>query len=200
MKKRLRAKLLKKRDSIPPEQKVLKEAEIEKRLFALDAFKKAKSLLLYVSFRSEVDTTGYLNDVIKLGKKLILPAVDSRHKELKLYEVRDTSELVPGYMGIPEPGVRENRRATLKEIDLVIIPGTGFDVKGNRLGYGGGYYDRLLSFESRQLANADHHIMTIALAFEEQIGEKIPAEPHDIKVDIIITDKRLIYCNYPGAK
>lgn len=194
MKKRLRAELLKKRDFIPPEQKVLKEAEIKKSLFALDAFKKANSLLLYVSFRSEADTTGYLDDVIKLGKKLILPVVDSRHRELKLYEIRDTSELVPGYMGIYEPGVGEDRRADLKDIDLVIIPGVGFDIKGNRLGYGGGCYDRLLSFESGRLAKADHHIMTIALAFEEQISEEIPTESHDIKVDIIITDKRLIHC------
>lgn len=193
MKKRLREKLLKRRDAIPPAQKALKEAAIEKSLFALDVFKNAKSLLLYVSFRSEVDTTRYLDDLLKMGKKLILPVVDARHNVLKLYEVKDTSELAAGYMGIPEPGIRENRRVTIKEIDLVIIPGTGFDLSGNRLGYGGGYYDRLLSFESKQLAQIEH-IPTIALAFEEQTGEKIPAEPHDITVDMIITDKRVIHC------
>ncbi len=96
-------------------------------------------------------------------------------------------------MGIPEPDVRENRRVTIKDIDLVVIPGTGFDIQGNRLGYGGGYYDRLLGYESKQLAEVEH-IPTVALAFEEQIGEEIPAEPHDIQVDMIITDKRLIRC------
>lgn len=195
MKKRLREKLLRRRNTIPSALKVRKEASIEKRLFDLDEFKKAKSVLLYVSFRSEVDTTRYLQDIIKLGKKLILPVVDSRHKVLKLYEVKDTSELEPGYMGIPEPGIKESRRCALKDIDLVVIPGTGFDLKGNRLGYGGGYYDRLLSYESKQLARVENHIPTIALAFEEQIGEEIPAEPHDIKVDMIITDKRLISCS-----
>jgi 5-formyltetrahydrofolate cyclo-ligase len=194
LKKRIRSKLLKKRDSIPEDQKISKEAAIEKRLFDLDVFTQAMSLLMYVSFRSEVDTTRYLQDVIKLGKRLLLPVVDTRHKALKLYELKDVSELTPGYMGIPEPLVRESRRATLKDVDLVIIPGTGFDMHGNRLGYGGGYYDRLLGYESRQLAQIDLHIMTIALAFEEQIGEKIPAEPHDIKVDMIVTDKRLIRC------
>ena len=103
MKKRLREKLLKKRDSIPPDQKALKESEIEKRLFALDIFKKSKSILMYVSFRSEVDTRKYLDDILKTGKKLILPLVDTKHHLLKLYEIKDTSELVPGYMGIPEP-------------------------------------------------------------------------------------------------
>jgi len=194
LKKRLREKLLKRRDSIPPELKAQKEAAIEKRLFTLDAFKKSKSILMYVSFRSEVDTRKYLDDMLRSGKRLILPVVDSRHNVLKLYDVKDTSELAPGYMGIPEPNIRENRRVTIKDIDLVVIPGTGFDAKGNRLGYGGGYYDRLLSYESKQLAEIEH-IPTIALAFEEQIGEDIPAEPHDITVDMIITDERLIDCN-----
>lgn len=194
MKKRLREKLLKKRDSIPPQQKALKESEIEKKLFDLDVFKKSKSILMYVSFRSEVDTRKYLDDLLKMNKRLILPLVDARHHLLKLYEVKDTSELAPGYMGIPEPDIRENRRVTIKDIELVIIPGTGFDLKGNRLGYGGGYYDRLLSYESKQLAEVDH-IPTVALAFEEQIGDEIPAEPHDIQVDIIITDMRLIRCD-----
>ncbi len=194
MKNKIRAKLLKKRDMIPPDQKALKERAIEKGLCSLDVFRKAKSILLYVSFRSEVDTTRYLNDVLRLGKKLILPVVDPENKLLKLYEIKDTSELKPGYMGIPEPPVREDRRAALKDIDLVIIPGTGFDTKGTRLGYGGGYYDRLLGYESRDPAMGGKHIVTIAIAFEEQIGEAIPAEPHDIKVDIIVTDKRLIIC------
>lgn len=194
MKNKIRKTLLKQRDAITPEQKVLKESAIEERLLCLDAFKQAKSILMYVSFRSEVDTRSYLNDVIKLHKKLVLPTVDSKHGKLNLYEVRDISELEPGYMGILEPRERAGMSVSLKDIDLVIIPGTGFDRDGNRLGYGGGYYDRLLSYESKQLSRANKHITTIALAFEEQIGEDIPAETHDIKVDMIVTDHRLIKC------
>ena len=194
MKNKIRKDLLKQRDAITPEQKILKESAIEERLFCLDAFKQATSILLYVSFRSEVDTRRYLDDVIKLNKKLVLPAVDSKHKKLNLYEVRDISELEPGYMGILEPRAIDGMSVTLKDIDLVIIPGTGFDRNGNRLGYGGGYYDKLLSYESKQLSGVDKHITTIALAFEEQVGDDIPAEPHDINVDMIVTDKRLIKC------
>jgi len=193
LKKRLREKLLNRRDAIPPDLKSAKESAIEDRLFSLDVFKKARSILIYVSFRSEVDTRNYLNDIIQLGKKLVLPLVDTRHKVLKLYEINSPDELKPGYMGILEPGVLRYRRCSLKDIDLVIIPGTGFDPKGNRLGYGGGYYDKLLSMEARELAEIDH-ITTVALAFEEQIGEEIPSEPHDIKVDMIVTDERLIQC------
>ena len=194
MKKKLRKLFIKKRDAIHPEQKRLKEAAIEKRLFALKEFRKAGSILFYVSFRSEVNTMNCLEDAITLGKRLILPHVDTKHRRLRLFQVEDISELAPGYMGIPEPKIRREREVSLGDIELVIIPGTGFDIKGSRLGYGGGYYDRLLSYESKQLAKADHHIMTVALAFEEQIGEKIPAELHDIQVDMIVTDKRVIRC------
>lgn len=193
MKKRLREKLLKRRDAIPPELKSSKESAIKDRLFSQDIFKEARSILLYVSFRSEVDTRKYLHDIIQLGKKLVLPLVDTRHKVLKLYGIKSPDELKPGYMGILEPGILRYRRCSLRDIDLVIIPGTGFDPNGNRLGYGGGYYDKLLSMEARELAEIDH-ITTVALAFEEQIGEEIPSEPHDIKVDMIITDERIIEC------
>lgn len=193
MKKRLREKILTIRDAIPPDLKASKEESIEKRLFALEVFNQAKSILMYVSFRSEVDTTGFLQDILDMGKTLVVPAVDTRRKLLKLYKINNLPELVPGYMGIPEPAVSEDRRANLKDIDLVVIPGAGFDIKGNRLGYGGGYYDRLLSYEARQPANVEH-IPTVALAFEEQIEEEIPAEPHDIKIDMIVTDERVIQC------
>jgi len=203
LKKRIRAELLRKRDSIPPELKAQKEAAIRQRLFTLEEFRKSVNIMMYVSFRSEVDTNRYLQDVITLGKKLILPSVDSKNRSLELYEVRNVSELMPGYMGILEPGIKENGRVELNSIDLIIIPGAGFDLKGNRLGYGGGYYDRLLSgIGSRGSVVGEEPIpnpqsqtpLFLALAFEEQIVEEVPSEPHDVKMDMIITDKRLIRC------
>ena len=187
MKKDIRTEVLRRRDSIPPEQKAGKDDVIKTRLFNLEEFIDAKSVLMYISFRTEVDTIGQLEGIFCLGKKLLVPLVDSRQKTLTLYEIRETSELVPGYMGILEPKAAEDRKVELKDIDIIVVPGTGFDIKGNRLGYGGGYYDRLL-------ANTKNHIPTIALAFEEQIVDDIPAESHDMKVDIIVTDERVIRC------
>jgi 5-formyltetrahydrofolate cyclo-ligase len=194
MKRRLRKNFISRRDAIPPHIRRTKEAAIENRLFSLKEFNDASNILCYVSFRSEVSTQNILEDIITTGKNLILPRVDTRHRRLRLFFVEDLSELREGYMGIPEPPLRKSHEAFLANVDLVIIPGTGFDTNGARLGYGGGYYDRLLSYESKQLAGIDRHIMTVALAFEEQIGRNIPAEPHDIKVDIIITDRRKIRC------
>lgn len=187
MKNELRSELLRKRDLIPSSKRFQKETAIKRNLFGLEIFKNAKSILMYVSFRSEVDTISHLDDILKLGKKLIVPLVDSNNKSLTLYEIRSDAELAPGYMGIPEPAVGKERIVTLKEIDLVVIPGTGFDPEGNRLGYGGGYYDRLL-------AGTEKHIPTIALSFEEQMTDVIPAESHDIKMDTIITAERIIHC------
>lgn len=194
MKKSLRDILLAKRDSITKNKKKLKDEAIRKRLFASDYFKKAKTLLFYASFRSEVDTIKAIQNALKHKKRVALPVVDINHKSLKLYEVNDISELSTGYMGIPEPVAARARNIKLNEIDIEIIPGIGFDVKGNRIGYGSGYYDKLLSHKSKRLSKSKGHITTIALAFEEQIVEKVPSEPHDIRVDVIVTDKRLIHC------
>lgn len=187
MKKNLRNKLLKKRDGIKPEEKKLKEAAIRKRLFAMVDFKVAKNILFYASFRSEVDTMASLKRTFKQRKKVAFPRVDEKKRKLILYRIKNVSELVSGYMGIPEPGITRGRKVNLKDIDVVIVPGAGFDVRGNRLGYGFGYYDKLLSKSKR-------HITTIALAFEEQIVPEVPNEKHDIEVDKIVTDKRIINC------
>ncbi|NCO84597.1 MAG: 5-formyltetrahydrofolate cyclo-ligase, partial [Nitrospirae bacterium] len=92
-----------------------------------------------------------------------------------------------GYMGILEPSASKERLTGLDDMDLIIIPGAAFDASGNRLGYGAGFYDRLLTGMKKI-------IPVIAPAYEEQIVEKIPSEPHDVKVSKIVTDKRVIEC------
>ncbi|MBI5739328.1 MAG: 5-formyltetrahydrofolate cyclo-ligase [Nitrospirae bacterium] len=196
MKKTLRERLLKKRDRITPEQKKGKEAAIRKRLYASADFKKAQSILFYASFRSEVDTAACIEHALKLKKEIVLPRVESKKRMLRLFAINNISEIEPGYMGIPEPAVRKSGERGLNEIDVVIVPGAGFDEDGNRLGYGGGYYDRLFSVGKGQGARGKgkERPVLIALAFEEQIAREIPAEPHDVRMDKIITDKRTINC------
>jgi 5-formyltetrahydrofolate cyclo-ligase len=198
LKRGIREALLKKRNGIKLAEKKAKETAIRKRLFALSDFKKARDILFYSSFRSEVDTMRCIKHAIKLKKNIALPVVDEKKKELKLYKIKDISELVSGYMGILEPGITKGRETGLKEMDAVIIPGAGFDIRGNRLGYGFGYYDKLLSkpknVKERSSLRVKRHFTTIALAFEEQIVPRVPGEIHDVKVDKIVTDKRVINC------
>ena len=185
MKRDVRKELLKERDGIHPDKKYSCETAIRKRLFRLVDYKRAQSILFYASFRSEVETFESIKRAIKMKKRIALPRVEKGG--LRLYYINDISELVPGYMGILEPDIKKNREVSLKDINLAIIPGAGFDVRGHRLGYGHGYYDKLLSTSGR-------HIVIVALAFEQQVIPGVPNESHDVRVDKIITEKRTIIC------
>lgn len=187
-KQKIRQAFLKKRDMLPADLKKEKDELIKKHIIEQPEFIKAKTVLFYASFRSEVDTKEIINISLKTGKTVILPQVDNKEKTLKLYEIKDINELSPGYMQIMEPRVPEERLKSLADIDLILIPGAAFDLQGNRLGYGAGFYDKLLSTLKKK-------ILIIAPAYEEQVAEKIVAEPHDVKVDRIITDKRIINCS-----
>jgi len=185
MKKAIRKEILKIRDNIPQEIRSEKDACIKKQLFLMHEFFSAQTILFYASFRSEVETHSMIEESLRMGKKVVLPSVDKQKHALVLYELKDMKELTPGYMGIPEPSVSDERIIDINEVDLVIIPGAAFDYSGNRLGYGAGYYDILLSHRKKRMP-------IIALAYEEQLVDSIPAEEHDVRVDMIVTDQRIV--------
>jgi 5-formyltetrahydrofolate cyclo-ligase len=184
-KEAIRREVLKKRDSLQPEIRAKKDASIRQRLFVLPEFIEAKTLLLYASFRSEVDTRKILDGSLSEGKRIMLPKVNKENRRLVLYEIAGLPELFPGFMGIPEPMLTEGRMRSVDMADLIILPGAAFDTGGNRLGYGAGYYDILLSERTKKTP-------LVALAYEEQIVDYVPAEKHDVRIDMIITDQRLI--------
>jgi 5-formyltetrahydrofolate cyclo-ligase len=184
----LRKELLDRRDAIPPEVRRIKDRLICGKVLSLNEVIKARTLFFFASFRSEVDTFEMMRALLPAGKAVVVPRVAKKRHALLLYEIRNVDELVPGYMGIPEPPVTAGEMpADVNDVDLVIIPGAGFDPAGNRIGYGGGYYDRLL-------AELKRDIPVVAPAYEEQIVGSIPAEPHDVRVSLIVTDRRLIRC------
>jgi 5-formyltetrahydrofolate cyclo-ligase len=189
----LREGLLRKRDAIPPEVRRLKNRLVQERLITLDELRNAGVLFFFASFRTEVDTIGVIKKSLAEGKRVVLPKVDKGQHILLLYEIKNMDELSPGYMGIPEPPVdTEDRIFHLNDVDVEIIPGAGFDISGNRIGYGAGYYDILLSGLRKD-------IPLISLAYEEQIVDSIPSEPHDIKIQVIVTDRRIIRCKPHNA-
>lgn len=182
LKQTVRIESLKKRDSIPLPVRRAKDAAIRERLLALPEFRNAGSILFYASFRSEVGTEALIKDALGSGKRVLLPRVEG--ERLALHEIGDIGELTAGYMGIPEPPAGDE--AGIDGVDIALIPGAAFDIGGSRLGYGKGYYDKLLS----------GHVgfPLVALAYEEQIVESIIGEGHDVSVDMIITDRRGIDC------
>ncbi len=186
-KSRIRQNILKKRDSLDPETRKSKDLRIKETLLSLPEFRNARTIFFFASFRSEVSTFPLMEEALRLAKKVILPLAEKTKKELRLYEVRSLSELITGFMGIPEPNVPAGRERNINDADLVIMPGAAFDSMGNRLGYGAGYYDKLLAGLKRKSP-------LVAIAYEEQIVDSIPSEPHDVKVQAIVTDKRVIRC------
>lgn len=180
-KKSIREEILKRRDSIPLPVRRIKDRAITDRLCALTEFKSAEAVLFYASFRSEVDTAELIKHALGAGKKVFLPRVEG--DELYIHEIGGPEDLSPGFMGIPEPsGTRQHE---VGEAQIIILPGIAFDERGFRLGYGKGYYDRMLY-------NVGTRPLLLALAYEEQIVKRVPDEGHDVAVDIIVTDRRII--------
>ena len=164
-----------------------KTRAIEARLFDFANFLEAKIALLYMSGDYEVATDNIIKRSYAYGKIVVLPAFDPVKFEMNLMKVDNfEKDLVPGPRGVMEPDASRCKIVPLERIDIAILPGLAFDEKGARLGSGQGYYDRLIP----RLAITTRKV---ALTLEEQIVPQIPMEAHDKHVDIIITDKRIIY-------
>lgn len=189
MKNQIRTRVLQLRDSISRQERLVREQIISEKIQNLPVFNKASAIFFYASFRSEVGTLSFIEQTLSIGKSVILPVVIKAQKRLALYEIYSIHELVPGYMNIPEPTLDRKSEFNLSDVDLIIIPGVAYDRKGNRIGYGGGYYDRLLADPESS------SIPIVAPAFAQQLVTSIPSEPHDRKVDIIVTEHGVIYCH-----
>ena len=164
-----------------------KNRAIETRLFEFANFLEAKIALLYINGDNEVQTESIIKRAYIYNKIVVLPAFDPEKFEMRLMKVDKLSkELIPGPRGVLEPDANQCKTVPLERIDIAIIPGLAFDEKGGRIGSGRGFYDRLIP----KLAITTRKV---ALTIEEQIVPQVPMEPHDRHVDIIITDKRIIY-------
>jgi 5-formyltetrahydrofolate cyclo-ligase len=183
----LRQEILKRRDQQSIQDQQHKSDRIRATLLRLDDVKRCSSIFIYVSFRSEVQTSGIIDYLLGQGKTVSVPLTRVAEKRLEIIQIKAPQrELVPGYCGIPEP--KEELAVTsalsAESLDLIILPGSVFDERGGRYGYGGGYYDRLLA----RVPAARR----IALAYEMQIVKKLPLQPHDELLDLIVTEERLI--------
>lgn len=181
VKRDLRKSIIADRDAIPAERRSAMSAVITDKLVGFDAYLKAELVLAYMSFGSEFETDDFVRRVLDGGKALILPRLKPDRRGLDLHVVTDLDDgLELGIWGIREP-----RGGDLVEdfslIDFILVPGVAFSPEGGRLGYGGGFYDRLLVGK-----RAD--AVSIAAAFSLQMLEKIPMEDNDIAVDGIVTE------------
>lgn len=188
MKTQIRREAIENRDLLSLEQRHQKSTDITSHVLQLEAFKQATTILLYMSFRSEVETKDLIAKCLSMGKIVALPLVNDKKTDLILVKVLSlTEDLSLSSYGILEPINRSDRVIDISAIDLVLAPGVAFDLQGNRMGYGAGYYDRLLS-------SKPPHLKVWALAFDVQIVPSIPHDDHDQPMDGIITESGLTLC------
>ncbi|MCX6667459.1 MAG: 5-formyltetrahydrofolate cyclo-ligase [Euryarchaeota archaeon] len=186
MKEKLRKKIMDTRKSLPDFDVLEKSKQIKKRLFEMTEFKKADTILFYVSYDNEVYTHDMIKESLSNGKNVVVPITDTKEHCLILSKLKRWEDLERSNYSILEPKKDCVHEVSLDDMEVVLVPGVVFDESGNRIGHGVGYYDKLL----KNSKNAAH----IGLAFEVQIVDSIPAEGHDVKVDRIVTEDRIIKC------
>ena len=182
-KNKLRRDLLKKRKDLSPSVSQEKSSLILKVLLSEKAFIDAVSVALYFPVNGEVDTREIFKKCIDLEKKVFFPR--TRGSDLVFLRTRNVEELTPGAFAIPEPPA-DAERARSDELDLVLVPGVAFDLSGNRIGYGKGFYDRFLKDIPRQAR--------FGLAYQFQVLKSVPFNETDEKAGRIITEDGAINC------
>ena len=160
---------------------------IENRLFEFANFLESKIVMLYVNAENEVPTTNIIKRAYEFNKIVVLPSFDTVKSTMKLMKVdHPDKDLIAGPRGILEPDRSKCKPVPLDSIDIAIVPGIAMDEKGGRIGSGDGYYDRIIP-------DLPMTTRKVGLVFEGQLVPQVPMESHDKHVDIIITEKRVIY-------
>jgi 5-formyltetrahydrofolate cyclo-ligase len=177
----LRRLVLARRAALGPAERIAAAGAVADALLALPEVRAAPVVLGFVPFGTEIPLEPALERVLASGKRLLVPYVDG--ERLRAAAVASLEELAPGFRGIREPV----RRTPVDpgEAGVVLVPGVAFDATGRRLGYGGGFYDAFLAALGRGAPR-------VGVCFDVQVVEEVPAGPGDERVDVVVTERRVI--------
>ncbi len=173
------------RQSISVESKYLLDTALVSNTAILEAFQNAETILCYYPVRGEPNILPLARYAQSQGKKIAFPISHIKERRLSFHTVSDISELVGGSYGIPEPPIK-NTEVTDFSNTFCIVPAMAIGKNGQRLGYGGGYYDRFLS---------SYNGVSAGLVYSFFLVDAVPAEKHDVALDIIITEKGASFIN-----
>lgn len=193
IKQTIRKRILSLREQLASDIRTADNVAITGRLLQLPEYKLAGTVLGYMNFGSEYASELWISQVLADGKRLVLPKVNRHTNMLDLYRVDDPeSQLAAGLWGIREPVVERCKRLNdINEVEFALLPGIAFSRDGARLGYGGGFYDKLLA----KVHNRPTRPVLATAAFGLQIVEQIPQEETDIRIEWIVTEAETIDCN-----
>jgi 5-formyltetrahydrofolate cyclo-ligase len=182
----MRRELLAARDALFSGGSAGFSAAITARLRELTEYRRARTVLSTVSFGTEWDTRAFAEGVLADGKVLVLPRVVREPRSLTLHAVADLgADLVPGVWGIEEPDPARCPQVPMSQVDFALVPALSCSGEGVRLGYGAGYFDRLL-------AGAGTRTFRVVALPEPLVRDRVPCEPHDVPMDALLTEQRLI--------
>ncbi len=183
-KQTIRDSLLRKRDALNDDKVAGDSTAIRQRLLVSDFYRRASCISCYVSVGNEVGTHDIIDHAVAEGKRVTVPLC-RKGRRLVHRQIGSIGDLSPSQFGLLEPTDPDLPKVDPSAIDLILVPGLAFDRSGNRIGFGAGYYDGFLSQTTG---------LKIALAYDFQILDTVPAEPHDVPLDAIITDSQIYHC------
>lgn len=179
----IRSLILAKRKNLSRKYVIEKSGLITEHVLSLKEYKEADCVFAYISLNNEADMHDLLLYALKSGKRVAVPRVCKT--DMDFYYIDSLERLVKGSFGILEP-FSDALPAEYEKNAVMLIPGVAYDMAGNRIGYGGGYYDRYFAKQMELKTNLMNCI--IAPAYEFQITDEIPSEEHDIRVNKIVTE------------
>ncbi len=185
-KEKARERVKKFRSNLSDREAEQMNGRIAETVLGMEEFRRAETVYIYKSINNEVDTDRIITAALEMGKTVALPRVGEG--SMNFYRIASMEDLFFGYMGILEPTDNPYNLVNTDE-GIAIIPGLAFDTMCNRVGYGGGNYDRFLSRHSG--------LVRIGLAFEAQVYEDIETGEFDVPLDMVITEKNVYYRPLP---
>lgn len=183
-KSEIRKRMIAQRNAIPREEIEEKSRAIQKRVTALEEIRLAPTLMVYLSFGSEVLTDDLIRWCWGEGKRIVVPFCHVESRELTACRIDGFDELETGHYGIRAPKEGLLRPVDGGKIEVILVPAVAFDRRGYRIGYGGGYYDRFLPKVPRAAR--------IGAVFACQIVPEVPIDRYDVQVERIVTEDELI--------
>ncbi len=191
MKARLRSEIAARRDQLGPEERAAIAAALTRQLVQLPQYAAARSVLATMAIGTEWSTRGFLDHALADGKVVVLPRITAPPRRLALHAVADLDrDLVPGIWAIPEPDPARCPALEVGSVDFALVPALAADAAGYRLGYGAGYFDRLLAGRGAK----PFCVTALPAIF---VVENLPHEPHDIAVDLVVDERGPLRKGHP---
>lgn len=187
MKGELRERILNMRNSLTTEEVTEKSLQIKDRLINTSMYAEANHIFTFLSFNKEVLTKPIIDDCMEKNKQIYVPLCNTQIKEIVLCKFEGWDKLKPSKYSILEPMKDHIRIVNRSILDMAIVPGAVFDRKGNRIGYGAGYYDKFFNTLKKS-------IVKIAICYSFQVVDSITPSEYDVPMDYIITENEIIKC------